>query len=105
MQIIYRPENLTEAHIIASLLESKHIKAHVGGHYLQGGIGNLPASELATVYVDEKDIERAKAIIADYENKPVIKEPDTSRNSLLLTLTVIVISILLILFFAVTYSN
>ena len=46
MQIAYRARDITEAHIIAGLLRANHIEAHVGGHYLQGALGEIGAAGL-----------------------------------------------------------
>lgn len=68
MQLVFRAGNILEAHIVAGLLNSHGIESHVGGHFLQGAVGDLPAADFAHVFVDEADIEQAEAIIADYEN-------------------------------------
>ncbi len=42
--------------------------SHVAGHYLQGAVGDLPASDFAHVFVHElADIELAEQLIEDYE--------------------------------------
>lgn len=41
MQIAYRARDITEAHIVAGMLEANGIDAYVGGHYLQGAMGKL----------------------------------------------------------------
>lgn len=46
MQIAYRARDITEAHIIAGLLRANHIEAHVGGHYLQGALGEIGVARL-----------------------------------------------------------
>lgn len=68
MQLVFRAGNILEAHIVAGLLNSHGIESHVGGHFLQGAVGDLPASDFAHVFVDEDNVARAEAIIADYEN-------------------------------------
>ncbi len=74
MQEIYRAADITEAHIVAGMLEAHGIEAHVGGHYLQGGVGELGTMNFAIVAVSEEDVEQAGKLIADYEqgsNEPV----------------------------------
>lgn len=105
MQIIYRPQDISEAHIVASLLQANGIRPHVGGHYLQGGIGDLPAGELAAVYVADNDIKRAKTIVADYESRTTARARGNRQPAWLPALLIIAVSVLLILFFAVTYGN
>jgi len=68
MQLVFRAGNILEAHIVAGLLQSHGIDSHVGGHYLQGAVGDLPASDFAHVFVDDDDMPRAEALILDYEH-------------------------------------
>jgi hypothetical protein len=68
MQLIFRANNILEAHIVAGLLKSHEIESHVGGHFLQGAVGDLPASDFAHVFVMQDDVNAAQAIISDYEN-------------------------------------
>ncbi|WP_082627883.1 DUF2007 domain-containing protein [Pseudohongiella spirulinae] len=67
MKIIYHAADIVEAHIVAGLLQSHGIDAHVGGHYLQGGAGGLPLQGLATVQVHDDDCQAAQSVIDDYE--------------------------------------
>ncbi len=68
MQLIFRGENILEAHIISGLLTANGIDNHVAGHYLQGAVGDLPASDFAHVFVHElADISAAEQLIEDYE--------------------------------------
>ncbi len=68
MQLVFRANNILEAHIVAGMLKSNDIDCHVGGHYLQGAVGDLPATDFAHVFVNEDDQSRAEALIEDYEN-------------------------------------
>lgn len=68
MKIIYRAGDVVEAHIVAGMLQSHGIDAHVGGHYLQGGVGELPATDSATVRVADEDGDRAARVIEEYES-------------------------------------
>lgn len=68
MKLIFRASNILEAHIVAGLLDTHGIKAHVAGHYLQGAVGDLPASDFAHVFVNDEDVEAAENLIIDYEN-------------------------------------
>ena len=85
MKKIYSAANLTEAHIIKGLLESNGIETYVGGFYLQGGIGELPASDTAAIYVYEEQAAEAKIIIHQYENNTYNSDndfnPETSDNN------------------------
>lgn len=68
MQLVFRGSNILEAHIVAGLLEAHHIETHVGGHYLQGAVGQLPASDFALVFVSHEKAAAAGKLIIDYEN-------------------------------------
>lgn len=68
MQLVFRANNILEAHIVAGMLKSHDIDCHVGGHYLQGAVGDLPATDFAHIFVDEDDFSQAEALIQDYEN-------------------------------------
>ena len=65
MKLIFRGSNILEAHIVAGLLDG--IESHVAGHYLQGAVGDLPASDFAHVMVNNDDVEAAEKLILDYE--------------------------------------
>lgn len=67
MQTVYRAGNILEAHIVAGMLRAQGLDAQVGGHYLQGGVGELAPSGFAQVLVDEADVEAARTRIAEYE--------------------------------------
>lgn len=67
MQIAYNARDLTEAHIIAGLLVAHGIDCHVGGHYLQGGLGEIGAAGFTNVQVDDDDYLEARHLIAEYE--------------------------------------
>ncbi len=101
MQIIFTGRNLTEAHIVAGMLRAEGIEAHVGGHYLQGAVGDLAPMDFARVMISSDDRERASELVREYNrdrempatdgNQPDIyaaaaaatePEPDTSEQSL-----------------------
>ncbi len=67
MKLAYNAGNITEAHIIKGLLESQGISAYVGGFYLQGAVGDLAATDYATVQVADEDYIQARVIIDEYE--------------------------------------
>ena len=81
MKIIYRARDLTEAHIISGLLNANDISTHVGGHYLQGGIGELAASDFVTIHVKDEDINSATSIIAEYEATDLTAKNSTIKHS------------------------
>jgi hypothetical protein len=68
MQIVFRGSDTSEAHIIAGLLRANGIEAHVGGHHLQGGMGELAAIDFAHVHVSDEQAEQARMLIIQYDN-------------------------------------
>lgn len=68
MQIAYRARDLTEAHIVAGLLHSRGIESHVGGHYLQGAMGEIGAAGFTNVHVEDEDYALARDLVAEYES-------------------------------------
>jgi hypothetical protein len=67
VKIVYRANDIIEAHIVAGMLRANGIEPHVGGHYLQGAVGDLAMDGFANVLVDEGDYESAISIVRDYE--------------------------------------
>ena len=104
MKLIYKAKDIIEAHIIAGLLKSNNIQAHVGGHYLQGGIGDLAAMEFATINVADEDITQAKQIISEYEGDINITD-DSNMNIYTTPLIVLAVSIFIIYVSAVIYGS
>ena len=64
---VYSANSTTEAHLIKNLLEQQGIEAYVAGHYLQGGLGELPVINLIQVQVAVADEAAARKVISDYE--------------------------------------
>ncbi|MFW2371516.1 MAG: DUF2007 domain-containing protein [Gammaproteobacteria bacterium] len=101
MHIVYKAQNITEAHIVDGLLRANGIESHVGGHYLQGGVGDLAAFDFANIHVANKDIAVANEIIAEYEGNKISRtvEPNnksTSRSAkLLITIFTLIFTILI----------
>ena len=67
MQIVYRAADITEAHLIAGMLQNEGIDAEVQGHFLQGGVGELGTMDFARVVVSEQDVARALPLLKRYE--------------------------------------
>ncbi len=67
MQKVYDASNITEAHIVRGMLEANGIPAHVGGYYLQGGVGELAAQGFVSILVADEQSAAARQVIAQYE--------------------------------------
>ena len=104
MKLIYKAQDIIEAHIIAGLLKSNNIDAYVGGHYLQGGIGDLAAMEFATINVADEDVAQAKQIISEYEGDSNITD-DSNTNNYITPVIVLAISLFIIYVAAVLYGD
>lgn len=76
MLIAYRARDIAEAHIVSGMLQAQGIDAHVGGHYLQGAMGEIGAAGFSNVHVEDDDYPRARALIAEYE----ASRPDTATD-------------------------
>ena len=68
MKTVLHALDSLEANLVKGLLENEGIACHVSGEYLQGGIGELPASGLIRVVVDERDYQQASGIIAGWRD-------------------------------------
>ena len=49
------------------MLNSQGVETYVGGHYLQGAVGDLAAMGFANVFVAPDDFDEASALVAEYE--------------------------------------
>ncbi|HID45922.1 MAG TPA: DUF2007 domain-containing protein [Chromatiaceae bacterium] len=63
--------NSIEAHAIKIHLIGNGIDARVGGDYLQGAMGELPALGIVRVFVNEKDEIRARRLIRELRDDTV----------------------------------
>jgi hypothetical protein len=67
MHIVYRAENLFDAHLVKDALERAEIPAFIGGEYLIGAVGQLPARDYMTVSVPESHSTEAEGIVREIE--------------------------------------
>ncbi|MFC5435876.1 DUF2007 domain-containing protein [Rhodanobacter umsongensis] len=67
MHIIYRAENLFDAHLVKDALEAESIPAFIAGEYLTGAIGQLPAMDYMAVMVPESSLAVARGIVSEVE--------------------------------------
>ena len=89
MQIIYKSNDISEAHILKGLLNSHAIETYIGGYYLQGGIGDLSAMDYINIQVHKKDIAEAQAVISKYENTQdqVIRPKSIGKTPVVIKIT------------------
>lgn len=67
MHIIYRAENLFDAHLVKDALEAEDIPAFIAGEYLTGAVGQLPAMDYIAVMVPESSTAVARGIVKGVE--------------------------------------
>ncbi|MCB1735853.1 MAG: DUF2007 domain-containing protein [Gammaproteobacteria bacterium] len=102
MKVVYRADNITEAHIVAGMLEAQGVFAHVAGHYLQGGVGELASFDFARVFVEDEDVPAAMVAIRDYEGElPSQSETKPDRGRALPPGAIVILVFLGV--FALTY--
>jgi hypothetical protein len=101
MQIAYRARDITEAHIVAGLLRANGIEAHVGGHYLQGAMGEIGAADFSNIHVTDEDLYRARELVREYEagsqadvHGVKADKPASFARGFLIALIVLVLAIL-----------
>ena len=103
MKLIYKASDINEANIVSGMLRANGIEAHVGGYYLQGGIGDLAATDFANIHVADEDVELARTLIAEYESASIInnvsKEKRSNTNFLLSIIIFIIIIITIFYYF------
>lgn len=68
MKLLYKANDINEAHIVAGYLRANGVEAYVSGHYLQGGIGFLAAMDFAHVHVNDDDLDEGMALIVEYQS-------------------------------------
>ncbi len=76
MEIVYHAANIIEAHIVAGMLNACGIQTHVGGHFLQGAVGDLSPTGIANVLVLSTDKDLALAIVKDYEQQSSLSDSE-----------------------------
>ena len=75
MQNVYDAANSLEAHMVQNLLEQVNISSWVDGDFLSGGVGELPATGLIKVQVNDDDVPLARRIVEEFERQqPALEE-------------------------------
>ena len=67
MHIVYRAENLFDAHLVKDALEAGGIPAFIAGEYLTGAVGQLPALDYVAVLVPEASLAAAEQVVREVE--------------------------------------
>jgi hypothetical protein len=87
MRIVYRAQNLIDAHLVKDALESAEVPAFISGEYLTGGVGQLPALDYVAVLVPESSVEVAEPIVREIDHalaeaREAIRELDDDPDSM-----------------------
>jgi hypothetical protein len=74
---LYSAANLTEAYLVLHALEHAGIAAHVLNQHAQSGLGDIPFTHAwPEVWIEQdRDVERARAVITRYESARVSGSP------------------------------
>ncbi|MBE1160478.1 DUF2007 domain-containing protein [Dyella acidiphila] len=88
MRIIYRAQNLIDAHLVKDALEAEEVPAFISGEYLTGGVGQLPALDYVAVLVPESSVDIAEPIVREIdralaEARQALQEYDGDSGDLL----------------------
>lgn len=73
---VYRGSDYVEAQLITGLLREAGIEVFLQGAYLQGGLGDLPATGHLSIFVDESDRTAAESIIRAFERGELAIDED-----------------------------
>ena len=76
MRCVYQARDGLEAHMVADLLQQVGVAARVQGDLLQGGVGELPAAGLVSVWVDNEEETRAREVVEGY----LREQPDSEAS-------------------------
>ena len=68
MKTVLHALNSVEANLAKGLLESEGIESTILGEFLQGAIGELPATGLIRVVVEDDDYDRASLILESWNS-------------------------------------
>ena len=81
MKCAYEAAHSVEGHMVANMLEQHGLDARVDGEHLSSGVGELPATGLVRVMVNDGDEARAREIIRDWEAKSPTSDLPVSKHS------------------------
>jgi hypothetical protein len=74
---VFRGSDYIEAQLIAGLLREAGIDVFLQGAFLQGALGDLPATGHLSILVDESDRTAAESIIKSYERGELSIDDDS----------------------------
>lgn len=78
---VFRGSDYIEAQLIAGLLRQSGIEVFLQGAFLQGALGDLPATGHLAIFVDESDRAAAERIIKSYESGELSIDEDSEPSA------------------------
>jgi len=69
MRKVFEAIDMLEAHVVKGILQQEGIVGFIQGEYLHGGMGDLPASGLVRIEVNDPDYEQARSVISQWEQE------------------------------------
>lgn len=69
MKTVFRTDSNVEGHLALHQLQNAGIKAEIVGDMLQGAVGEIAAIGNVRILVDEKDVDAAKDVLAEWEGQ------------------------------------
>ena len=102
MKTVYEASNSIEAHMILNLLEQAGIFGRIDGEFLQGGMGELPASGIMRVQVEEQDYSSAEKIISEWEAEDSVQteaNPPSRNATILAAIAGFIVGVVLMILF------
>lgn len=103
MKLVFSAQDITEAHIVSGMLNANGIDTHVGGHYLQGGIGELATMGFASVHVEDENVAEAKSLIEAYERESAATDSPVKKKERIGKLLLPILFVLAVLAFSLVY--
>ncbi len=84
MKCVYEASDVLEAHVIQGLLEQHRISSFIEGEYLIGAVGELPASRLVRILVNDDDWSEGSSLMRDYDstNQPLSQQSTMSEGGM-----------------------
>jgi Putative prokaryotic signal transducing protein len=81
MKNLYEASNAIEAHMIRDLLKQEGLTAYIRGEYLQGAVGEIPASGLVRLEINESEYEQAREFVKRWDAAQPAVIPLTKTTS------------------------
>jgi hypothetical protein len=84
MKCIYEASDVLEAHVIQGLLEQHRISSFIEGEHLLGAVGELPASRLVRILVNDDDWSEGSSLMREYDsaNQPLSQQASISKGGM-----------------------